>query len=73
MNSLLGKSWRTTLFGVGGLGTIAWNVACAYFDGNPATNVDWSVTGPALAISIGLLFARDHVVTSAQIEEKKEG
>jgi hypothetical protein len=57
-------SWRTTVFGAGGLLTVLVSVLNALFDGDPATNPDWSAVITAATASIGLLFARDHKVTS---------
>lgn len=64
------KSWKTTLFGSGGLVAVWLPVILALVDGDPATapnfNLAISVTIPAL----GLLFARDNDVTSEQAGAK---
>lgn len=64
------KSWRTTVFGAGGLLTVAAGVVNAMFDGDPATNPDWMVVIAAMSTAIGLLFARDDKVTSEQAGAK---
>jgi hypothetical protein len=61
------KNWRTSLFGTGGLVIIAANVISMLFDGNPATNPDWSVTFAAAMPAIAVLFARDSNVTSKEL------
>lgn len=53
------RSWRTTLTGLGGFLTVLGATLQAVFDGDPATNVNWSITLPALLTSAGLIFARD--------------
>lgn len=64
------KSWKTTLFGAGGVVTIIGSVLNALFDGDPATQVDWVTVCAGLAPAIGLLFARDNNVTSEQAGAK---
>lgn len=58
------KSWRTSLFGTGGLVTLLASVASALLDGDPATNVDWTLTIAAAMPCIAALFARDNKVSS---------
>lgn len=58
------KSWRTSLFGAGGVVAIVGSTLNALFDGNPATTVDWVTVCAGLAPAIGLLFARDANVSS---------
>jgi hypothetical protein len=70
MEKIFGKSWRTGLFGAGGLGTIAWNIVSALMDGDPATVVNWEVTIPAVIVSCALLFTRDNKVTSEDVGAK---
>jgi hypothetical protein len=60
-------SWKTTLFGAGGLATIAFNLASMYLDGDPATNPDWSVFLPAILASTAALFARDNNKSSQDV------
>ncbi len=62
----MNKSWRTSLFGVGGVVAIVGSVLNALFDGDPATTVDWVTVCAGLAPAIGLLFARDNRVSSEQ-------
>jgi len=52
------------VFGVGGLATVILSAVSALLDGNPATNPDWTAVIAGAAACIGLLFARDHKVTS---------
>lgn len=59
-------SWRTSLFGTGGLIAVIASAASALFDGNPATNPDWTSVIAAASACIGLLFSRDHKVSSEQ-------
>ena len=59
-------SWRTTLFGAGGLIFVIGGTLTALFDGKPETNPDWTAVVAAVSACIGLLFARDNKVTSAQ-------
>ena len=57
-------SWRTTVFGAGGLLFVIGGTLTALFDGKPETNPDWTAVIAAFSACIGLLFARDNVVTS---------
>ncbi len=63
-------SWKTSLFGTGGILVIVVNVAAMLLDDNPNTNPDWSVVFAALMPSIAALFARDNNVTSEQAGAK---
>jgi len=60
------KSWKTTLFGAGGIATVLFSAVAALLDGDPATNPDWNLVLGAVLPAIGLLFARDNNVTSEQ-------
>ena len=64
-------SWKTTVFGAGGLLTVVAAALNAIFDGNPATNPDWTSVIAAASACIGLLFARDNNVTSEQANAGK--
>ena len=55
----MNSSWKTTIFGAGGLLTVITFAANALFDGDPATNPDWAVTITAILTGIGLIFAKD--------------
>lgn len=66
----MGTSWRTTLFGAGGLIAVVASTLNAIFDGNPATNPDWTAVIAAASVAIGLLFARDNKVTSEAAQAK---
>ncbi len=64
------KSWRTSLFGSGGLAVLWFNVANMLLDDNPATNPDWSTVITATFACVATLFARDNNVTSEQAGAK---
>ena len=64
------KSWKTTVFGTGGLLVVVAAAVSALFDNDPATNPDWSAVIGAASACIGLLFARDNSVTSEQAGAK---
>ena len=58
------KSWRTTVFGAGGILAVVVAAASALFDGDPTTNPNWNILIAALMPAIGNLFSRDDKVTS---------
>ena len=70
-------SWRSTLSGTVALVAAITGALALVLDNDPNTNPDWNVT-IALAAAIisqisggvGLLFARDNVVTSEEAEAK---
>lgn len=64
------KSWRTSLFGAGGLITLICTVIVQQTDGDPTTTTEWGVVIPLAITAIGNLFARDNVVTSEQVGVK---
>lgn len=66
------KSWKTTLFGAGGLVTIAANIASALLDGDPKTVVDWGVTVPAIMVCVATLFAKDFNVSGSNPPEQNK-
>ena len=68
----MSASWRTTLFGVGGIVTVVAAACNALFDGNPATNPDWTSVIASVSACIGLLFARDNKVTSEQVKAAEQ-
>jgi len=57
------KSWKTTVFGAGGLLTVVAAAVSALFDGDPLTNPDWTAVIAGAAACIGLIFAKDSNVT----------
>lgn len=63
-------SWKTTLFGAGGLATVIFNAVSAVLDGDPSTNPDWNLIFAAALPAIGLLFARDDNRTSEDVGAK---
>jgi hypothetical protein len=58
-------SWRTTVFGAGGLLALAAEVAGKLLDGNPDTNPDWPTVLTMAIPLIGLLFAKDAAVSNS--------
>lgn len=58
------KSWKTTLAGVAAILTAVGMGVDTYPD------IDWAVTGTAIAAGLGLIFARDNGVTSEQAGAK---
>lgn len=61
------KSWRTTIFGVATIVMALAAVAKAYFDGDPATNPDFEMLVAQISLGIGLIFAKDSVVTGGTV------
>ncbi len=61
----LNPSWKTTLFGTGGLVATLVVAGLTLLDGNPLTNPDYAALLPALIASLGLLFAKDSNVSNA--------
>ncbi len=60
------KSWKTSVFGAGGILTVVVGVVNALLDNDPATVPDWTTAIGTIVGFIGLLFARDNKVTSKQ-------
>lgn len=61
----INSSWKTTIFGAGGLLALITETASKLLDGNPDTNPDWgSVITLAIPL-IGLLFAKDYDKSNA--------
>ena len=60
MPSLFSGSWRTSIFGVGGL----LYILTPWLDGDPATVMDWNASIPLILVAIGLGAARDDKVSS---------
>ena len=60
------KSWKTSLFGAGGILTALIAAGALMFDGNPSTNPEWGTLIPLLFSSLVGIFARDKNVTSEQ-------
>lgn len=63
----LNGSWKTTLFGTGGLVTVLVNTASMLLDDNPATNPDWNLTITTLFLAISALMAKDYNVSNAHL------
>lgn len=58
------KSWRTAWAGIAAILTVVANAVKALTDNDPTTNVDVATTIAAIAAGIGLITARDNLVTS---------
>ncbi len=63
---MIPASWRTTLAGISTILAALAIAGKAFFDTDPATNVDWSQLSLAITAGLGLINARDNKVTSAQ-------
>ena len=68
---IMKASWRTSVFGAGGLLYLVGMALTALFDGKPETNPDWGALVAAGSACAGLLFARDNNVSSEQARAKK--
>lgn len=64
------KSWKTSLFGSGGLLLIWAPVLSAAFDGDPSTIPNFGLAIATSMPALGLLFARDNNRTSEQVGAK---
>jgi len=53
------KSWKTTVFGAGGVAIVIFNQLSTLLDGDPTTNPDWTVVVSTLGILLAFLFSRD--------------
>ncbi len=60
MSKILSRSWETTLAGVGTIAVTIGNALVQMFDGDPATNVSWSVVIAGVTAGLGLIRARDN-------------
>ncbi len=60
------KSWKTTVTGIATILSVVAGACVLLFDGNAATNPDWSAVIAAITAGAGLLFARDANVSSEQ-------
>jgi hypothetical protein len=57
---MLKGSWKTTLLGIGGALTVLGGALVAQFDNDPNTVIDFTTAFAQLAVSFGLIFARDN-------------
>jgi len=64
------KSWRTTIFGAGGLTSVIVPAINALLDGDPATVPNWEAVVPAIFMAVALFFARDNAVSSESVGAK---
>lgn len=69
-NWLTTGSWRTRILGLASLLTLVGAAAKALLDGDTATNVDWSVTGPGIGVAWAAILARDDKVSSEEAGAK---
>ena len=60
------KSWRTTTTAICGILALLAPAVSAQIDGNPLTDPNWQIVGPACIVALQGLFARDNKVTSKQ-------
>lgn len=60
------SSWKTTAGGVAAILAAISGAITALTDGNSATNPDWSTVIAAVTAGLGLLFARDHNISSEE-------
>jgi hypothetical protein len=63
------KNWKTNVFGAGGLLAVLTAVLNSMFDGDPATNPDWTPVIAVASTCIGLFFAKDNNVTGGKIQQ----
>ena len=64
------KSPKTTVLGIGTIMAALGSCLTAAFDGNPATNPDWTVLITAVTAGLGLIFARDNNKSSEDVGAK---
>lgn len=57
---------RTTVTGILAIVAALAGAGTLLFDGNPATNPDWTAVAAAVMAGIGLITARDNKTTSEQ-------
>lgn len=69
----LSGSWKSTVFGAGGLGAALFNIASMLFDDNPNTNPDWGVYLPIIFASAVGLFTRDNDKSSQDVGLRPDG
>jgi hypothetical protein len=61
-------SWRTTFAGITTIVIAILGAAKAILDGDPTTNPDYPTIIAAITSGLGLIKARDNVVTSAEVK-----
>lgn len=62
----LTKSPKTTVGAIATLVAVAGGAAVLLTDGDPSTNPDWAALIPTAILCVGVIFARDHDVTSEE-------
>lgn len=60
------KSYKTTMLGLFGILAAVCHAGQLLLDSDPLTNPDFGAVGTAIAIGLGLIFARDNNVTSEE-------
>ena len=70
IKALSAGSWRTTTAGVGAILSAVGAALSAHFDADPATVVSWPALAAAVSIGLGLITARDNVVSSERAGAK---
>lgn len=60
---MFGASWKTSVAGILAIVSAVASAGYMYFDGDPATNPEWSAVGVAIAAGWGLIHAKDKNVT----------
>lgn len=61
----LNGSWKTSVFGTGGIGFLLFDTIAKLVDGDSSTNPDWALVVSALVTAVGLIFAKDANVSNA--------
>ena len=61
-------SWRTTFAGISTIVITLLGAAKAILDGDATTNPDYPSIIAAITVGLGLIKARDNVVTSADVK-----
>lgn len=60
-------SWRTSLFGAGGVLTALFAALSAQFDSDPLTQANWGATLAVVFAGLTGIFARDNSVSSEDV------
>jgi anti-sigma-K factor RskA len=64
------RSWKTSTAGIAAAIAAIAGALNLVFDGNAATNPDWTAVIAAVVAGVGLAFARDNTVTSEDVGAK---